>query len=427
MQNKLLRFIREQNLISPGERLVCAVSGGADSVAMLFAFYLLRDKLKITLEAAHFNHHLRGEESQRDADFVRAFCDRYEIPLHVGGAMVQPGKKGLEAAAREARYGYLQSLDGKIATAHTADDNAETVLLHLIRGTGLKGLGGIAPQRGNLIRPMLAVTRQDVEAFLREWNLPHVEDSSNGSDSFLRNRIRRGVMPLLRQENPRIGENLSRMALRLRLDEACLSAQSAFDTLPEVETLREMPEALRSRVLEAFLKESGIPEPEDVHIAQAEALVFSDNPSARAAFPGGVTIARCYSRLTVVAQEDGFPEICLPCPGEVALPGLRITCAPAAEIRNTADTFTVFPKGQIRLRSRKTGDSIRLGGGSRSLKKLFIDRKIPAAQRDRIPVACDETGILGVYSIGVHLDRAADSLPAVTIRFEKIQGEKNNG
>ena len=104
-----------------------------------------------------------------------------------------------------------------------------------------------------------------------------------------------------------------------------------------------------------------------------------------------------------------------------------MTCEPAAEIRNTPDTFTVRPSGALILRSRQTGDRLRLPGGSKSLKKLFIDRKIPASQRDAIPVLCDDTGLLGVYSIGVNLDRAADSLPAVTVRFEIIQGEKQNG
>lgn len=427
MQNKLLKFIREQNLILPGDRIVCAVSGGADSVAMLFALYLLKEKLEIRLEAAHFNHHLRGEESQRDEDFVRDFCDRFDIPLHVGGAQVQPEKKGLEAAARDARYAFFQSLEGKIATAHTADDNAETVLMHLIRGTGLKGLGGISPKRDRLLRPMLAVTRQEVEAFLTEWSLPHVEDSSNDSDDFLRNRIRHRVMPLLRQENPRIGENLSRMALRLRLDEEYLAGQSAFETLPDVQTLRDMPKAVRSRVLEAFLKQSGIPEPEDVHIAQAAALVFSDNPSARAVFPGGVAVSRSYDHLKVISKNADFGERHLPCPGQTEFAGFLVTCELAAEIRNAADTFTVYPSETLQLRSRKAGDRMRLSGGSKSLKKLFIDRKIPASVRDAIPVLCDDTGILGVYSIGVNLDRAADSLPAVTVRFEKIQGEKQNG
>ena len=426
MQNKLLTFIREQELISPGDRVICALSGGADSVALLFAMYLLREKLDIRLEAAHFNHHLRGEESQRDEFFARELCARYDIPLHVGGGQVQPGKKGLEAAAREARYAFFETLDGKIATAHTADDNAETVLLHLIRGTGLKGLGGIAPQRGKLIRPMLSITRQEVDAFLSEWSLPHVEDSSNDTDAFLRNRVRHHVMPLLRQENPRIGENLSKLALRLRLDEDFLAQQSAFDILPDVNTLRGMPQALRSRALEAFLKQCGIPEPEDVHIAQADALVFSDNPSAKAAFPGGITVSRCYDTLTVLTEDAEIRVTSLPCPGQVELGDFRVICKPASEIRNTPDTFTVCPSGGLFLRARKSGDALRLPGGSRSLKKLFIDRKIPAAQRNAIPVLCDEAGILGVYSIGVNLDRAADSLPAVTVRFEKNQGEKQN-
>ena len=175
MQNKMLAFLREQGMMEPGDTVICAVSGGADSVAMLFAFYLLKDRMDFRLEAAHFNHHLRGEESDRDENFVRELCDRYDIPLHLGSGNVVPGKKGLEAAARDARYGFLRTLKGKIATAHTADDNAETVLMHLIRGTGLKGLGGITPISGNVIRPMLKITRQEVEAFLEENNEYYLE------------------------------------------------------------------------------------------------------------------------------------------------------------------------------------------------------------------------------------------------------------
>lgn len=426
MQNRLLKFAREQNLIAPGDTVICAVSGGADSVAMLFALYLLREKLEITLEAAHFNHNLRGEESLRDETFVRELCARYDIPLHVASGEIRPGKKGLEAAARDARYAFLESLPGKIATAHTADDNAETILMHLVRGTGLKGLGGIAPQRGKLIRPMLGITRREVEDFLAEWHLPHVEDSTNETDAFLRNRLRHHVMPLLAAENPRIAENLSQMALRLREDEACLSRQSSYETLPEVETLRTLPSAVRSRMLERFLKESGVREPEDVHIAQAEALVFSDSPSASAAFPGGVTLSRQYGHLTANPPGEAFTPVTLTCPGSAEAAGIRITCEPAGELAQSENLLTVCPVGKISIRPRQTGDKIRLPGGSKSLKKLFIDRKIPAAVREQIPVACDETGILGVYSIGVNLERAAQILPAVTIRFERIQGETEN-
>ena len=323
MQNRLLKFAREQNLMAPGDTVICAVSGGADSVAMLFALYLLREKLGITLEAAHFNHNLRGEEALRDETFVRELCARYEIPLHVASGEIHPGKKGLEAAARDARYAFLEGLPGKIATAHTADDNAETILMHLVRGTGLKGLGGIAPQRGKLIRPMLGITRREVEDFLAEWHLPHVEDSTNETDAFLRNRLRHHVMPLLTAENPRIAENLSQMALRLREDEACLSQLSRYETLPEVETLRTLPSAVRSRMLERFLKENGVREPEDVHIAQAEALVFSESPSASAAFPGGVTLSRQYGHLTANPTGEAFTPVTLTCPGSTEAAGIR--------------------------------------------------------------------------------------------------------
>lgn len=419
MLNKLTAFIRQYEMVQPGDTVVCAVSGGADSVALLFALYLLKEKLGIQLEAAHFNHHLRGEESDRDEAFVRELCDRYDIPLHVGDGEIRPGKKGLEAAAREARYAFLKCLPGKIATAHTADDNAETILLHLIRGTGLKGLGGITPVSGNVIRPMLSVTRADVEAFLEEWCLSHIEDSSNETDAFLRNRIRHRVMPLLKQENPLLAENLSAMALRLRVDEEYLSQQAEFAILPGVETLRTMEPAIRSRVLEKFLKESGVREPEQTHIAAAEALVFSGRPSARASFPGGVTITRSYDRLEKLEEGYCLEPVELLCPGEAEFGGFRVLCTPAAEIVNTRDTFTVLPDGPMFLRSRCGGDCLRLPGGTKSLKKLFIDRKIPAHQRPFLPVLTDEQGILGTAMIGPNLDRQAKALPAVTIRFIK--------
>ena len=419
MLNKLSAFIRQYHMIQPGDTVICALSGGADSVALTFGLYLLKEKLGIRLEAAHFNHHLRGEESNRDETFVRDFCDRYDIPLHMGSGAVTAGKKGLEAAAREARYGFLDTLSGKIATAHTADDNAETVLLHLIRGTGLKGLGGITPVNGNVIRPMLAITRAEVEVFLEEWCLSHIEDSSNGTDAFLRNRIRHHVMPLLAAENPRLAENLSAMAQRLRVDEAYLSAQAESSYIPRVETLKALHPAVRSRVLERFLKDNGVREPEEIHIRALEALIRSEKPSARVNLPGGVAITRTYDRLERLQHRDTFSALPIPLNGSIRLPGVTVSCFPAEVLENTPDSFTVVPQGSVFLRPRQSGDEIRLSGGTKSLKKLFIDRKIPAAQRDSLPVVCDEQGILGVYCIGPNLDRIAAQLPAVTIRFEK--------
>ena len=419
MLNKILSFSRQYAMFSPGDHIICALSGGADSVALTFALYLLKDKLEIRVSAAHFNHHLRGPESDADEAFVRDFCHRYDIPLYTEGGQIVPGGKGLEAAARDARYAFLRSLPGKIATAHTADDNAETVLLHLVRGTGLKGLGGIMPVNGNVIRPMLTVTRQDVEAFLREWCLPHIEDSSNDTDRFLRNRLRHHVMPLLKAENPRLAENMSRMALDLRSDEDCL--QTAAQAVPlSVSTLRELHPALRARVLEGFLKRSGVREPEREHIDLAEALVFSEKPSASGNFPGGVTISRQYDTLTALTQSTPLSSQFLPCPGRLEIPGFVITCTPAETVVNTSDTFTVSPVGDILVRSRRSGDTIRTAGGTKSLKKLFIEQKIPANRRLQIPVFSDDRGILGVYGLGPNPDRAPEALPAIRIHIESV-------
>ena len=424
MLNKLYAFIREQDMVTPGDHIICAVSGGADSMALLFAMYLLREKLGIRLSAAHFNHNLRGSESDGDESFVREFCGRYDIELFVGSDCVTAGDKGLEAAARDARYAFLQTLPGKIATAHTANDNAETVLLHMVRGTGLKGLGAIAPVRGKIIRPMLSITRREVLAFLEEYHISYREDSSNQTDQFLRNRLRHHVIPLLERENPRLAENLSAMALRLRQDEAVLQEYAAVPHPLQVEKLRAMPVAIRGRVLERFLKDSGVKEPEAEHIALAEALVFSEKPSACAQFPGGVTVSRRYDELTAGVGEKPLDTAILPCPGTVQLPGLRIECAVAEEIINTAEVFTVLCSGPVIVRCRCPGDELRLSGGTKRLKKLFIDRKIPAAQRLRIPVIADDKGVLAVHGIGVNLDRAAKELPAWQI---KITEEINSG
>lgn len=415
MLNKLRAFLKEQALLSPGDSVIAAVSGGADSVAMLFALYLLRDELGITLEAAHFNHHLRGAESDRDEAFVTDFCGRYDIPLHLGSGRIVPGKKGLEAAARDARYAFLRRLPGKVATAHTADDNAETVLMRLIRGTGLKGLGAIAPVSGNVIRPMLTVTRDDVEAFLEEYALPHVEDSSNGTDDFLRNRIRHGILPLMRAENPRIGENLSAMALLLRQDEACLQAMIPEEQVPDVSRLKAMEPALRRRALERFLKAQGVREPEQIHILQAEQLLYHWSPSAAMQFPGGVTIGRQYDRLVRLECAPELPETRLSVPGETCIGGKRFVSEYATDLEERPDSVLVCPVGVLTVRSRRSGDTMRLPGGTRSLKKMYIDRKIPASQRAAVPVLADDRGVLAVFGIGTDIRFHPDSLPAVRI------------
>lgn len=415
MLNKLVSFARQHGLLERGDRVVCAVSGGADSMALLWAMYLLKDPYDLKLAAAHFNHGLRGEESDADAVFVQDFCQRFNIPLYMQKGQVTAGKKGLEAAARDARYAFFGTLPGKIATAHTADDNAETVLMHMVRGTGLKGLGGIAPVRGNLIRPMLGVTRQQVLAFLQEYHISYVTDSSNLGDDFLRNRLRHHVMPLLMGENPRFVSNMSALALRLREDEKALCEAARLTN--RVSDLRQMHTALRCRVLTALLEGFGVKEPGAEHITLAEGLVFSHNPSACAYFPGNILVGRNYDILERKDPAGQLPEMVLPCPGEVEAGQVRILCSPACHRIFTTDHFTVRPVGQVTVRSRRPGDTIRLQGGTKKLKELFIDRKIPAALRSQIPVIVDEKGVLGVYGFGAHLDRVSGE--GIEIRFIK--------
>ena len=415
MQNKLLTFIREQNMVQPGDTVICAVSGGADSMALLQAMYLLKEKLDICLEAAHFNHHLRGEESDRDADFVKSFCRSHEIPLHMGEGQVKAGEKGLEAAARNARYAFLQSLSGKIATAHTADDNAETMLMHLVRGTGLKGLGGICPVRERIIRPMLTATRQEVLRFLEAYKIPYVNDSSNDTDDFLRNRIRHHVMPLLKGENPSIAQNLSATALRLRQDEEALDTLAQPTT--DVAALRKLPVAIQTRVLTKLLVSFGVKEPEGAHIDLLRRVVYSENPSACGAFPGNITVGRCYDKLVKLEKLPSLGEYRLNCPGVTEIPelGMAVICRkPIGDPKG----FLVHLYGTPVLRSRREGDVIMLPGGTKTLKKLFIDKKIPAPERDRIPVITDDRGIAAVMDIGIDRDHKDD--PNWEIVFQSI-------
>lgn len=433
---RILEFIREYHLVQPGDSVVCAVSGGKDSMALLWAMYLLREKLDISLSAAHFNHNLRGAESERDEAFVRDFCRDYGIPLTIGCGAVERRGRGLEDAARRARYAFLEGLEpgAKIATAHTAQDNAETVLLHLLRGTGLRGLGGIAPRRGRVIRPMLEATGREVAAFLQQWNIPHVEDSSNGGEDFLRNRLRHQVLPVLCRENPAFPQSASRTALELREDQALLEAlaESAMERVRVGEglccrALMETHPALRRRILERFLRDSGVPEPEAVHLDRAEALAASERPSAWGRFPGGVILTRQYDLLVRQGSDSALMPVAVTVPGLTCLGDWEARCKilpPGAEFQKNPFTFYLaFDKiGQspLTLRARKTGDRLHLPGGTKSLKKLLIDRKIPASQRDALPVLAMGEQVLAVAGVGADVTFAPGAHEIVLeIQFTK--------
>lgn len=431
MPSDLLQRLLASGLFAPGERVVCAVSGGADSMALLTALWQSRKQLQIQLAAAHFNHSLRAEEAQRDEDFVRGFCQSHGIPLYVDAADVRAYAaatgESVEQAARFLRYAFLQALPcDKIATAHTADDNAETVLMNLLRGTGLRGLCGIPAQRGKLVRPFLTVTRKEIEDFLTQQQIGHVEDSTNAADDALRNRIRHQMVPLCKQENGNFLQTVSRMTAQLYQDEQILTAQTEESLAAcrvsggyRVASLLALPDGLRRRVLRLLLERLAVPRATHRHVEALERLLCSQQPAAQLALPGGICAARQYDLLCFEPLEPlCFAPVTL-CPdGLTSLPELHlnILCRPAKAVVNTTQCFTIVPHGEITVRPRAGGDKITLPGGTKTLKKWMIDAKIPRHLRHALPVLADCDGVLAVYSLGVNRARIGIE-QALTVQF----------
>lgn len=414
MNHSVLAFMREQHMTRPGDRVICALSGGKDSMALLHLLLELQEELDISVSAAHFNHQLRGQEAQRDQDFVQRQCEALKVPLFLGGADVgtwaaQRGL-GVEDAARTLRYQFFESLapGARIATAHTAQDNLETMLLRLVRGCGLHGLSGIPPVRGRYIRPLLLTDPAEIARYLSNHAIPHVEDSSNASDTFARNRVRHRVLPPLLAENPELSRSASRLCLLLGQEDRILS-QLARQQLSHLEAegllsvsgLRSLPEAMALRVTALFLKE--VPGLSQTHLEAALRLCESASPSARLSLPGGYVLQRLYDRLALrrdppLSAPDG--EISLDAGQAAAFGPWMVSCQwGTAPEQPVPGTLALKPEGlrlPLTLRSRQPGDQITLPGGTKKLSRLMIDKKIPALWRDTLPAAVQDGQILAL-------------------------------
>ncbi len=415
---KVRRFCADHNILHSGSRVLCACSGGADSTALL---HMLCTMDGVSVVCAHYNHCLRGAESDRDEAFVKELCRSLSVPFvcergDVAACAAAQGI-GTETAARTLRYAFLERAAEEngcafIATAHNARDNAETILMNLIRGSGLRGLCGIPPVRGKLIRPLLTLDRAEIEAYLAENGLDHVEDSTNADEDYcLRNRIRHRVLPLLLAENPAALENMSAASELLRADEEYLSAlaesfmMGQTDDGVSVTGLLALPEPVQTRVALRLC------ETPSRHAAEAVlALCRSASPHGAADLPG-VRVEREYDRLIFGAAETPKRlkrrELR---PGETLLPeaGLRLRCTETVyqkEIHKSFNTF-YFKNAKIcdklYITSRLEGDSVRLQGRNcmKSLKKLFSEAHIPLERRGVTPVLRDGAGVAAVYGFG---------------------------
>ena len=442
MKAKVLAFCREEQLFQPGEKVICAVSGGADSVALLAVLQELRQELGITLEAAHFNHLLRGEESREDAAFVRSLCAQWGIPCHMGqgdvSAYAARTGQSIELAARLLRYEFFETLDcHKLATAHTAGDNTETVLSHLLRGSGLRGLSGIFPKRGKLVRPFLPLTREEITAYLTEKGLCFREDSSNQTDFCQRNRLRHRVVPLLLQEQPGLHTQLLERSKVLRQEDAFLDAMGE-ELLQRAErengcdctVLRQAHPVLCARALRLLLRRQYPQDLSQRHIESVCALVYSTAASARISLPMGLCAVKSYDLLSLQPEEQrpSCPTVVLKLHGETIIEdaGVKICCFFCENFQNFANTpfhfavkYDMISQSRILVRARRQEDQIEIDGGRhKSLKKLFIEKKLPAHLRHRIPIFTIEETIFAAAGAVAPQYRALPGAAALIISTE---------
>ena len=275
MKNKVKNTILKFGLFDKASDSPCkvtvALSGGADSVALLYSLWFLKDELQIELSACHVNHNLRGDESDGDEMFVRRICRLLDIPLYVRNVKVMDyvsKHESVELVARKIRYDFFSELgaDRLIATAHTASDNCETVLINLIRGTALSGLCGIPPKRANIIRPLIECTREDIEEFCKKHSLPFVTDSTNLSTDYTRNKLRINIIPELKKINPSLIASIGRMSQAVTLDDKYLDeiaekelANAEKDGKYSIIALQTLDECILRRVVAMIFDKNNIP------------------------------------------------------------------------------------------------------------------------------------------------------------------------
>ena len=428
MLEKASSYIKEYSLFAPGDTVVAAVSGGADSMALLDIIASLRG-LRLNLVVAHLNHLLRGAESDADEEFVRKLAADYGVPFAVRrvdvGEVARKEGRSLEDAGRSARYAFFDEMAvlhkaHAIALAHHADDQAETVLLRLLRGAGGSGLCAMAPKSaGRYVRPLLNVTRGEIEEYLRKRGLAWRTDSSNVDMDFLRNRIRHQLIPLLSAYNPAISERLAATAHALAADEEFLEAATAAAfashgvkgvdrvtfTVPGVLT---EPRAIRLRLFrKAILQARGdLARISFRHLQAIDRLFFSPRPHLSLTLPDGLRAAKIYGEISIFTEEVKYPllpdEICLNAPGHYPLPGgwiLAIDFAqPSDDLKSGPATTACFDLDQAPfpwlVRTFRPGDRLSPFGmdGHKKVKNLFIDAKISLALRCRIPLLfCGDT------------------------------------
>ncbi|MBP0962964.1 MAG: tRNA lysidine(34) synthetase TilS [Oscillospiraceae bacterium] len=457
MKVNVLKTITEFNMLSQGDLVVVGLSGGADSVALLSLLCTLRNQLDLRLVACHINHNLRGQESLRDEQFVRALCQRLDVECRICSedvaAAAKSQNRSVEEVARDIRYRFFAETAGergKIATAHTAADNTETVLMNLARGSGLRGLCGIPPVRGNVIRPLIGCTRSQTEQWCRQNGLEWVEDSTNAEDDYTRNRIRHHVVPVLRQQNQSVDQTVAQMSERLRRDADFLQelaqneAQRITDRQGRLDrkSFLALARPLQDRILLSMISGQTQPSARMTDLC----LELARQGSGSTELTKGICFKADENSLWVeecptvayLQEEAELPRLTVGREYMVYLGQRRLTTKLTERQANSENVYKLpinnllcYDKIQdvLVLRTRRTGDRITLGrrGVSKSLKKLFCEEKILPQERELRLVLAEKNGkVIWVEGIGP----AAGYLPddkSKTLLELKIFGGENPG
>ena len=430
LEQKALCALRQYSLFSQGDRIAVGVSGGADSVALLRFLAALRPQFGWDLVVCHIHHGLRGAEADRDECFVRALAEQLGLPCAVSridaAALALRDHISVEEAGRMARYAFFAQTageGGRIATAHTLDDSIETVLMNLVRGTGLRGLCGIPRIRGNIVRPLLDCTRAEVEDYLGALGQPYCTDSTNLTDDYTRNRIRHDILPRLCALNPNFPGAMARMLPRLAAQQAltdCLAAQSAQQLQAACgglsrQGLSALPEPVCDRLLLRLLEQNRLP----VSAAAVERMTETLRTGGKLdlAARSWFFVAQGDLAAVIYAPPGGIPPVPVPLPQEetpVILPfspqkSLKLTLCNKI-VANTSEKFNISLlkyaidcdriKGYSFMRTRRPGDTFIVGKKQLSLGEAWAAAGIPALLRPALMVLADEQGVLWAEGIG---------------------------
>lgn len=449
MLHKIKAFIEQNHMLAYQDRVVIGLSGGADSVCLFFVLLMLKEEYDLFLAAVHVNHGIRGREAQEDQAYAQRLCRENGIPCEVVKVsvpdMVKWGKLSPEEAGRNARYGAFEKTCeiyscNKIAVAHNRNDQSETVLIHLFRGSGLRGLGGIAPVRGKIIRPLLDTDRTDIIRFLEERNIAYQTDSTNLTEEYTRNRVRNRILPLaVETVNERAPEHIAKTAVLLREADEYIekNAISIFSRIVECKNGKYFIRAdgflaeetiIKKRILlMALEKTAGSRKDIDsTHIEMALRL-FQLDVGKRIMLPYGIKGVREYDGVTLFprcrqGEEDKEKEEGLRIP--VAIPGKYFLAEQKVWIyfyiiNQSYKKFRNIPKNNytkwfdydkikntVFLRNRQPGDYLEIDGQGRKkkIKDYFIDSKIPREERKKIPLMADGSHVIWV--IGQRISEA---------------------